>query len=247
MTEEQLPQDIELEQPELETPEETPEPQEPSPFVEIDGQQVPVEEVRRAAAFIDWTTRNPDKWDELQRWERGEAVLTEPKYIDEEDVWEADDDPRYNALQKELQDLKASLQEVGQVTGWREQQAHAQALQSGIATFQEQHPELNEQDWDKLLYSTRDHRFIENYVARDPYNPVAAVHRALEAAYKLEFYDRASSNGATQAVDDLARKRRAAAAATTRASVPRQSEDEDKGTLAGIIRDIKAAQDASNG
>lgn len=239
------PEVTEPEEPEVE-PEAEPESEPAAQFVEYEGERIPVEDFRAYVQFSQWVAQNPEAWQELQEWEQGKRPLVEPQQqFPDEEEFEFESDPRYDRLQSEIQELKQNLNQVGQVATWREEQARREALQAGIATFSERHPDLPQEDWDKLFVSARDHMLIANYIARDPYNPVEAVNRALEAAYKIEFYDRATNAGATQAVDDINRKRRAAAAATSRAAAPKPT-PEETGTREAMVKDIAAILNASS-
>lgn len=203
--------------------------------VQIGGRDFQAEDLEKVVAFADWAKENPEAWLQLQELEN--QAVTElqplPTVESEEDEWV---DPELRIAKLEGQ-IGALLQERMTQT----KTEVSASLQTGIAEFQAKHPELPEPEVDQVLVELRDlgllPRFREKYAGR----PVEAVTEALEAAYRVKFYDRAPSRQPATESESRAR-RRAAAVAPSNVSAPRidpepETKEERKQALVSDIRE----------
>lgn len=239
------PQD-EPQEPQLEE-----EPQEPTEqLVRVGEQDIPVSRLEPYVRFMEWANRNPGGWEELVKWESGENVLVPSDAItyDDDDTpqQEEDDeflDPEVARLKAELDELRNTVFEAQNDSAQRAEIEHRASFGRGFQAFVSDKGNLSEQDLERILMTARDNRLVETYCARDPYNQPEAVRRALEAAYRIEFFDRSQAE-AGRRMASAVRNGRRAASGNGRTSQPRsapdpQSPDEHFAAMVAAIKEAR--------
>jgi hypothetical protein len=245
---ESLEEPVEPEAPEVEEapePEPTPEPQPEPEFIEFGGQKIPAQAFQSTKRFMDWVDQNPAVWDDLVAWEKGEKILVPSEEYEEvpetEDETFDYDDPQYQRLQQEVGGLSQRYAQIEQTLQQQVMQSNWDAMVTGMGAFYKAHPDLGEPELNKLLECIKDHQLVAVYKEKDPHNPADVMRRALETAYRIEFFDRAHQNGQEQVTKDLEARRRAGQTSSRSATTNRTQPvpKDEPGRKEGMLQELK--------
>lgn len=178
---------------------------------------------------------NPRAWERIVEWERNgydDAVLAPPAPAAAGDAEDLDLDPDVSRLREEMADLRDRLQT-------REHRESVQTLQRGAQSFRSAHADVTDDDLTHLWEVIHRRNLLPGFVDDAP-DELTGVQDALEAAYRIEYFDRARDTGRRQVVKDIRDRRRAAAVGSSARSAPRvepepkTSQDRQQGLLASI-------------
>jgi hypothetical protein len=226
------------------TTEPTPEPEPTPDYIELDGRRFTQAQLSPYVRFMDWAKSNPQGFDDLEAWERGDKVMVAKEQVQPSPApasTELDDDFLSPALKEEL---KASRDFRQAWYSEREAERKA-AIDAGTQRFFAQYGDMSPDEVQEVLRTARDNEMIRIQLSRAPHDKVQAVEVALKQAMMLAFPDRAEQKIHDKVVTDLAAKRKAAAATGTSVSAPRV-EQEPEDPHQAMIEEIRAAMNEAN-
>lgn len=226
---------------------------EPAPdddgLIEIDGERYRPEDLKPYISFGNWVRSNPDKAEELVAWERGERIMV-PRAQPPESASAptADDDSYLYDEDDRLAQLESRLAAYEQSIANRSEHDAREAVDNGIASFRDAHPELTSEDLTTTLLHVRDRRWLETIDPNlSPSQRAAEVAARVEEAYRVRFFDQARTSASVQAGRSVAqqvRRARRAASAGSAASVARVEPEpaNDQERMNAIVREIRDFQ-----
>lgn len=211
---------------------------EDEPVVEVDAE---TEQAKRLYSFLQ---SRPDIAQALVGVERGEYTVVprqaleqqhqpEPEPVQEIDFW-SDPEKAFRTLNEKL---LAQEQFIAQKT---QSDNHA-AIQTGMAVFARNHPELKPDEVEQVGASLRDKGLLPTYWARQP--NYVGVSEAMEDAYRITNFGRSRDVAAKDIAKASKDKRRAAAVGGSRASAPRSEPmpTDPRERHAAMVREIESA------
>lgn len=226
-----------------------PEPDDPEPEVddgsfEIDGQRYTADQLTPYLRFGRWVQQNPDRAEELVAWERGERIMVpaaqppEPGYQPQQpEPYGYEEDDRYTQLESRLNAYEQTLAQ-------RSEMDAREAVDSGISSFRDAHPELSPDELTATLLHVRDRRWLETIDPNlSPGQRAAEVAARVEEAYRVRYFER-GREGAVRSVAKQVRAARRAASAGRAASVARVEPEpvNDQERMNAIVREIRDFQ-----
>lgn len=212
-TEEEFSEDLEEEfappeeeatpEPEAEAP---PEPEEPEPEQPQTVERSP-EEMDAALRTLRWAQENPERWEKILHWEQQGYVdyappPSEPARRETEDEEIDDDllDPTTKQMQQRLERLEQELESERRFET-------QQAFEGGLKEFRGRYDSLDDTQFDKVLQTASDLKLVEQFARKFGRTP-EAMDRALDAAYKMTFFDEARQQTEQQAREEVAKEAR---------------------------------------
>ncbi len=201
-------------------------PEEPGPDAPVPSEEAGTpDDVAQAMAFLDWTKRNPDGWEQLLAWERGENVIVPRTYLDQPQRTQAqalEDEPTDYYSEDYLKGLRRGLDDLSRKFDQRVQLEAKAAVDEGVSRFRKSHEDLEAKDLAQVMQFVYE-RGLLNSIPEDLSSPAksSAVEQRFEEAYRSVFYDRTHQEAARQVVNDLSARRRAASSSSQAASTPR--------------------------
>lgn len=187
---------------------------------EFQGRQFTREQLDPVAKLAVWASENPERWEQLQKWEAGDLTFAPVQPEPEPTFTPAPEfDPYDETYLRSLGEKYDKLEREVETRTMAEANA---AVDAGIGAFSQSHPDLSKDDMAKVLQHVHDRQLLASIPRELPYSAkLAEVQSRFEEGYRVVFYDRVQAEATRQTVNDMTRRRRAAAASSSSVSAPR--------------------------
>lgn len=177
-----------------------------------------------AQRFLDWTKQNPEGWNQILGWERGENVIVPRSFLDTQNQTQSapvDEEPTDYYSEDYLKGLHSKITGLEHQFNQRMALEARAAVDEGVSRFQTKHTDLEASDFSQVVQFVYD-RGLLNSIPDDLSSPAksTAVEQRFEEAYRAVFYDRSREQATRQVVSDMNARRRASSSSSA-ASTPR--------------------------